>query len=172
MTAGNKSANLADRVLESLQNQKVVMLFTIAEEYGISELEAARALPVEMSSFCPGDKFLEVWEGASQWPRATFIMRHAGTVLEICGKIPAGKVGNGYLNLAHNAPLGGHIKYDSVRDICFLSMPFMGRESHSIQFMDANGAVLFSIYVGRDNHVLNPTALAAFQSMRNTFSKE
>ena len=56
-----------------------------------------------------------------------------------------GRHGGGYFNLESGAPLGGHIRSDRATDICFLSLPFMGLESHSVQFFGADGAVLFGV---------------------------
>lgn len=164
--------SIEERVKVALEGKKMVMLLTIAEECGITEQQAAHALPSQMRAFCGGDKFNAVWQGLTTWPGATFIMRHGGSVVEIKGRIPAGKDGGGYFNLEHGAPLGGHIRSSEVAEICFLSLPFMGLESHSVQFFDAAGAVLFSVYVGRENRVLIPEALEGFQAMRQEFGKE
>lgn len=162
---------LKDRVSEILANCKFVMLSTIAQQCGITELEAAKALPDEMRTFCSGDQFLPVWEKMTRWPGATFIMVHEGNVVEIAGRLPAGKVGGEYFNLEHGFALGGHVSYGKIRDICFLSLPFMGRESHSVQFFDGAGATLFAVYVGRENHVLIPEAVDGFMEMRKNFRR-
>lgn len=164
--------SIEERVKQILAERKMVMLSTIAEECSITELEAARALPDEMRAFCAGSQFKEVWERMGQWPKATFIMTHCGNVLEVRGKIPSGKESNGYFNLDHDAPLSGHLRSDLVTDICFLSLPFMGLESHSVHFFGADGAVIFSVYVGREKRVLIPEALEGFMSMRNGLGKE
>lgn len=170
--AEKEVATLERRVLEIVRDEKFVMLSTISRQCGISELAAARALPKEMRAFCGGDDFLPVWEAMTCWPRATFIMCHGGSVMEIAGALPPGKEADGWFNLAHGAALGGHIRHDAVTDICFLSLPFMGKESHSVQFFDAGGNVLFSVYVGREKHALIPEAVAAFRGMRKNFCKE
>ena len=70
-------------------------------------------------------------------------MTHLGTVIEIKGKIPEGRHGHGYFNLSGGSGLGGHLKIDDLGHICFLSLPFMGLESHSVQFFNAAGTVMF-----------------------------
>ena len=50
--------------------------------------------------------------------------------------------------------------------MAFLSMPFMGLESHSVQFFDAGGGVVFSVYAGRENHRIIPSVKASFLSMK------
>lgn len=164
--------DLREKVKAILAEKKMVMLDTIATDCAISELEAARALPDSMRAFCSGDSFDAVWQGMETWPSATFLMQHAGNVLEVRSKVPSGKHAHGYFNLEHDQPLGGHIKAESITDICFLSLPFMGMESHSIQFFDKDGAVLFDVYVGRENHVLIPAAKDSFMSMRATLCHE
>lgn len=161
--------DLHEKVKCILDKKQIVMLETIANDCSISELESARALPEEMRAFCAGDCFDAVWQDMETWASATFIIQHAGNVLEIKSKIPSGKHSHGYFNLEHGQPLSGHIKAELVSDICFLSLPFMGKESHSIQFFDKNGAVLFAVYVGREKHALIPEAKDSFISMRTKF---
>lgn len=164
--------DIKEKVAAMLAEKKMLMLGGIAQECGVSEEEAACALPDDMRSFCPGTDFDKVWEGISQWPSATFIIQHAGSVVEIKGRIPAGTHGHGYFNLAHGEALGGHIMAEGVGRICFLSMPFMGLESHSVQFFGKDGAVMFAIYVGRENHKLIPEARDGFINLKNTLGKE
>ena len=164
--------SLRQQVETLLTEQKMVMLDTIARHCGVSELTAARALPANMRAFAPAAAFDDVWQGLTQWPGATFIMRHGRSVVEIKGRIPGGKHAGGYFNLEHGLPLGGHICSDEAAHICFLSLPFMGLESHSVQFIDAAGAVLFAIYVGRENKALIPEARDGFFALRDAFGKE
>ena len=56
--------------------------------------------------------------------------------------------------------------------MAFLSLPFMGLESHSIQFFDAADAVVFSIYVGRENRALIPSVKERFLALRASLGKE
>ena len=42
----------------------------------------------------------------------------------------------------------------------------MGLESHSVQFFNAAGMVLFSVYVGRENRQLIPAARESFFALR------
>ena len=71
-----------------------------------------------------------------------------------------------YFNLSGGSGLGGHLKIDALGHICFLSLPFMGLESHSVQFFNAAGTVLFSVYVGRENRQLIPAARESFFALR------
>ena len=70
------------------------------------------------------------------------------------------------VSMAGGSGLGGHLKIDDLGHICFLSLPFMGLESHSVQFFNAAGMVLFSVYVGRENRQLIPAARESFFALR------
>ena len=113
-----------------------------------------------------GSAFEEIWRRISEWEKATFIVQHKGHVIEVQGRIKAGKIGNGYYNIFGDEGLGGHIKADAVTDIAFLSMPFMGKESHSLQFFGADGEVAFSVYLGRRNHEIISSVRESFMRMK------
>ena len=49
-------------------------------------------------------------------------------------------------------------------------MPFMKRESHSVQFFAKDGTVAFSVYVGRENHQLIPAVADAFKADKARFT--
>ena len=157
---------LGESIAAALREKKPVMLASLAERFGVSELEVARALPDEARAFAGKDAFDTVWQALASWENATFIMAHLGSVIEIKGKIPEGRHGHGYFNLSGGSGLGGHLKIDDLGHICFLSLPFMGLESHSVQFFNAAGMVLFSVYVGRENRQLIPAARESFFALR------
>jgi Putative heme iron utilization protein len=161
-------AAIAERVLA----KKPLMLGTLAREYGITEVDVARALPETMRRFAPGESFDYVWAELTTWEKATFIMQHAGTVLEVKGVIPPGSHGHGYFNLNGETGIGGHLKVDDLDCICFLSMPFMGLESHSVQFFNSLGEVKFSIYAGRDGRTLISSVCESFSRLREAVCKE
>lgn len=162
--AGN--AGLAQALKAALEQRKPWMLTSLAREFSVTEKQVAEALPEDMCAFAPGSSFIKVWESLATWESATFIVQHEGHVLEIQGRIPAGTPGHGYYNLADGEALGGHIRADAVADMAFLSMPFMGLESHSVQFFDAHGHVAFSVYAGRENHRIIPSVREAFFRLR------
>ena len=116
---------LGESIAAALREKKPVMLASLAERFGVSELEVARALPDEARAFAGKDAFDTVWQALASWENATFIMAHLGSVIEIKGKIPEGRHGHGYFNLSGGSGLGGHLKIDDLGHICFLSLPFM-----------------------------------------------
>mgnify|MGYP000034559478 CR=1 FL=1 len=163
---------LRARVAEALaENKGPVMPASLAGRFGVTELEAVRALPDEMRAFAPASAFNDIWDGLTTWPNATIIIQHMGCVFEIKSALVRGKHGHGYFNLFGDVPLGGHLKLDELDCVCFLSMPFMGRESHSVQFFHSGGEVMFSIYAGRENHQLIPAARDSFLALKEKFGK-
>ena len=157
---------LALKISAALMQKKPWTLASLAEECEATEKEVALALPEGMCAFTGGENFTRVWEALGEWEKATFLVQHEGHVIEIKCRIPAGKPGNGYYNLVGEEALGGHIRADAIADIAFLSLPFMGLESLSVQFFSKEGRVAFSIYAGRENHALIPSVREAFLKMK------
>jgi putative heme utilization carrier protein HutX len=88
-------------------------------------------------------------------------------VVECAGKLPAGSFGRGYYNIHGDSPIGGHIKADNCQAIAFVSRPFMGRASLSIQFFNADGEAMFKIFVRRDAaRELLPDQVTKFEALR------
>lgn len=163
-----QSESLREYLQTGLAARKPVVLSDVAEKFGVSEGEAARALPESVARFAAPARFEEIWTALTGWEKATLIMRHRGSVLEIKGRMPAGSFGHGYFNLKDgNNPLGGHVKADGMSSIAFLSLPFMGLESHSVQFFDTGGAVVFGVYAGREGRTLIPAVRDAFFALRD-----
>ena len=160
------SSNLAESVAAALEQRKPWMLSSLAGMFNVTEKQAAQALPEGMCAFASGGDFAGIWEALGEWEKATFIVQHEGHVFEVSGRIPAGLPGNGYCNLAAGEALGGHIRADLIADIAFLSLPFMGLESHSVQFFDGRGGVAFAVYAGREHHRILPSVRAAFLALR------
>lgn len=164
----NTIQHLQQRLFPMLEGKKIHTLFQLAQECGVSEKDIALAMPEDMCRVVPMAEgtFDALWQAMCGWECATFIMQYGGSVVEIKGKLPQGKHGGGYFNLEHGQALGGHIRADAVHTVAFLSLPFMGLESHSLQFFDAQGSVLFSVYVGREKRELLPAARQSFMDMR------
>ena len=144
-TDGN---DLAGKVASALSQKKPWMLSSLARECQVSEKDVARALPPDMCAFTDGENFTRVWEALCAWEKATFIVQHEGHVIEVACRISAGRPGHGYYNIMGEGVLGGHIRACAITDIAFLSMPFMGLESYSVQFFHGDGRVAFAVYAG------------------------
>lgn len=156
--------NAPEKIKELMSAKRPVTLGLIAKEVGCTALEAAQALPAANAAFVrEGISFEAVWERLAAWEKVTFFVIHEGHVFEIATKLSPGKTAMGYFNMLHaDAVLGGHIKADALGRIAFISMPFMGRESHYVAFFGKDGTLHFSVYVGREKHQLIESVKEAF----------
>ncbi len=151
-------------------------LKNVAQALGVTELAAAQKMPAEIVGFVQGniaEKFAEFWGALCEWEKVTLFIVHDSHVFEVQSKLTAGKEGHGYYNvLDHNATIGGHLNPAVLKAAAFIEMPFMGRESLSVQFFNHDEAVSFSIYVGRENHALIPSVKDAFFAAKAQFCGE
>lgn len=151
-----------------------VTVETIARKLNVTPLEAAQLLPAEVVTFVSGDaaeRFDDIWAELASWDKVTMIITHLGHVIEVAGQLGTGKRAQGYYNImGKDAAVGGHIRYDAMAAVGFMSLPFMGRESLSVQFFDKTGDVAFSVYVGRENHKLIESVKARFIKAREAFA--
>jgi hypothetical protein len=126
------------------------ILEQIAAEYGVSTLDVVRALPETHRTLADGARFADVMEAIGDWGPILFIVHTRHIVLECEGVLPPGSFGRGYYNFHGDSPLGGHIRAEGCKAIAFVSRPFMGRESRSVQFFSEDGEAMFKIFVRRD----------------------
>ncbi len=135
---------------ERLQQNADGVLEQIAREYGVSTFAVVRALPAEHRSIVAGARFEEVMQALTQWGEVLFIVHTPDIVLECAGKVPPGSFARGYYNLHGDSPIGGHLKAENCTHIAFISRPFMGRPSRSLQFFNGAGEAMFKVFVRRD----------------------
>ncbi len=135
---------------ERLANNADGILEQIARDYGVSTFEAVEALPASHRTIVACGEFEKILAALTSWGAIVFIVHTPDIVLECDGPIPPGTSGRGYFNLHGDSPIGGHIKAENCKSIAFVSRPFMGRESRSIQFFNAAGEAIFKIFVRRD----------------------
>ena len=160
------------KIRDMLTGDGIVTPSILGDALRLSAFEALKYLPPDMVSFAPGSEFESIWNEASSWERVTFLMEHCGNVIEIEGKLPLGKTAMGYYNLRQaGSPLSGHLKPGDVKNIAMASLPFMGRESHAIHFFDAEGKVLYSVYVGRRGHELINEVRSSFLNLQSCWRK-
>ena len=98
------------------------------------------------------------------------LFRSHGNVIEVETKLVTGKAAMGYYNLmGGKSPLQGHFKYGDISEIGFVTMPFMGRESHFAAFFTTSGEVAYSMYVGREKHKLIESAKEKFLALQQKY---
>lgn len=143
------------------------ILEDIARTYCVSTLEVVQALPEANRRIVSGDRLDVILEAVANWGPILFIVHTPDLVLECEGPLPPGSYGRGYYNIHGESPIGGHIRASRCREIAFISRPFMGRESLSIQFFNFDGDAMFKIFVRRDeSRNLIPEQVARFEALR------
>jgi putative heme utilization carrier protein HutX len=153
---------------ELLKQSADGILEQIARDYAVSTFEVVRALPEQHRVIVPGSKFEEILQALTEWGEVLLIVHTPDIVLECAGKIPPGSFARGYFNLHGDSAIGGHIKAENCADIAFVSRPFMGRPSRSLQFFNAAGEAMFKIFVRRDKERnLLSEQLARFDALRD-----
>ena len=143
------------------------ILEQIAAEYGVSTLDVVRALPENHRTLVDGARFADVMAAIGDWGPILFIVHTRHIVLECEGVLPPGTFGRGYYNIHGDSPIGGHIRAEGCKSIAFVSRPFMGRESRSVQFFSEDGEAMFKIFVRRDEaRNLVAEQVARFDALR------
>jgi putative heme utilization carrier protein HutX len=143
----------------------------IAREYGVSTLDVVKLLPREYCTLTGADQFAAIMEAVGTWGPILFIVHTADIVLECEGVLPPGTYGRGYFNIHGDSPIGGHIKAENCAQIAFVSRPFMGRSSCSIQFFNSHGEAMFKIFVRRDvERNLIADQVRQFETLRARFA--
>lgn len=163
--------SLKDKIRDIIAKDPSKMTGALAGELGVSEMEVIRCLPDDMVKEISKEKFDEIIEEVSKWGNLTVIVQNESTILEIKASFPMGTYGHGYYNLkSKDTPIGGHIKADDLSAIFFVSKPFMGIESHSMQFFNENGNAMFKLYLGRDEkRVIIPEQMERFLALKSRF---
>jgi heme iron utilization protein len=158
-----KKPPLVERLAQSADG----ILEQIAREYSVSTFEVVRALPAEHRSIVAGSLFEKIFAELTSWGEILFIVHTPDIVLECAGKIPPGSFARGYFNIHGDSPIGGHLKAEHCTHIAFVSRPFMGRPSRSLQFFNGAGEAMFKIFVRRDDkRELLPEQVARFDALR------
>jgi heme iron utilization protein len=59
---------------------------------------------------------------------------------------------------------------ERCRSIYFIDQPFFGARSCSVQFVNEEGGVMFTIFVGRhEDRALRPDQVARFEALRGKY---
>lgn len=165
------SAVAATTLADLLAKNPDGVLERIAVEHGVSTRDVVAALPAEHQTLVAGELFDEVMTDLQSWGEVLFIVHTPDIVLECAGTIPPGSVGRGYYNIHGDSPIGGHIKYENCASIAFVSRPFMGRSSCSVQFFNEAGEAMFKVFVRRDKERnLLEEQVARFHALRDRLS--
>ncbi len=155
-------ADKPDGVLEALAAQHGVPLQTVVE-----------CLPETMWVRVSGAHFVGAMEAITTWGPVTVIAHTRDVILEFEGPLPPGKLGHGFYNLqGGHGGLHGHLRADNCKAIVFLRRPFMGKDTASVQFFNADGEAMFKIFVGRDDKgALREDQIAHLAALQDRLSR-
>lgn len=152
---------------ERLASNSDGVLEQIAREYEVSTFTVVDALPKAHRTVVAGDRFETVMADISKWGEVLVIVHTADIVLECKGALPLGSFSRGYYNVHGDSPIGGHIRAENCASIAFVSRPFMGRASCSVQFFNKAGEARFKVFVRRDaQRELIASQVAEFEGLR------
>lgn len=145
----------------------------LAGELQMSEVAVVGALPPERSTGIAGRHFPEIWQLLQGWDDAVFIVRKAGNVFEIHGRVHAGEPSkvSRYFNLADGAGVSGHLRPDLVSAIYAVTLPGREGDEHGVLFYDATGGLAFEVYVPNSSRDPNAGVLAQFLATRAQMEK-
>lgn len=158
-------------IRQALAEKPDGILEMLATEHGVPLQTVIGCLPANARKRIDGAHFVTVLGDIADWGDITFITHSKDAVVEFSGPMPAGKIGHGMYNLqgAGNG-LSGHLRHDNCRAIYFVRRPFMGMETLSVQFFNAEGEAIFKIYVGRDEQRrLKADQIARFATLEGRF---
>ena len=172
MTATDTAAGRPS-LAERLKQNPDGILEQIAREYAVTTFDVVEALPEDYRLIVPGAAFERIFAALTAWGEVLFIVHTPDIVLECAGAIPSGAFARGYFNLHGDSPLGGHIRAENCTHIVFVSRPFMGRPSRSLQFFNGAGEAMFKIFVRRDKQRnMLEAQLAQFDELRNAMARQ
>jgi putative heme utilization carrier protein HutX len=171
MNCAYEAKGLKEKVIEMVSKNPSQATTAMAKELEVCEMDAIRNLPEGMVKEISKDRFDEIIAEVSTWGKLTVIVQNESTILEVKSPFPMGTYGHGYYNLESlHSPIGGHIRMDDLSAVFFVSKPFMGLESHSIQFFNKNGNAMFKLYLGRDeNRLIIHEQMEKFMNLKTRF---
>lgn len=159
-----------DNIKQYMQENRGAATVMAAKALGLPERDIIRALEGEAVE-APLSGFDEIMKEISEWGEVLVIVTNGSVILEVKSDMPLGKYGHGMYNIhSKTSPVGGHFMADRFGSIFFVSRPFMGRESLSVQIYDKEGSASFKVYVGRDEKgELKQEQADRFHALRKRF---
>lgn len=147
--------NLEQKVNELFEDSKM-SVYEAAKRLGVKEIDVLKLRGNDEFKLVGGDKFDEVISELCTWGDVLFIKNTPEFIIELKLRVSTGKRAQGFYNFSGESAgvLGGHLRDDLINNIGFVSTKFMGLLGHSIHFYDAQGNVIFKIFVNRDSKMM------------------
>lgn len=139
-----------------------------AREHHVPPRAIVEALPEMMRRLAPGTGFVDAMDDISNWGDVAVIVHTEDGIMEFGGPVPKGQVARGYFNLRGRTGFHGHLRHERCAGIAFVERPFMGRASCLLVFLNADGGIMFKVFVGRDEGgELKADQLVKFRALRD-----
>ena len=166
------STDLADLITHMAQNPGAV-IEDVARERKASPRAVLEAMPESMVRIGAGSEFGAAMNDVAQWGEVTLIVHTDDAIFEFTGSIPAGEVGRGYFNLMQPKGLHGHLRHERCAALAFVERPFMGKTSAFVAFVNADGGIMFKVFVGRDEtRALRADQLVRFRQLADRIAAQ
>lgn len=123
----------------------------VARDWKVTARAVLEALPEGMRRFAPGSAFVPAMNEIATWGEVTLIVHTEDGIFEITDPVAPGEIGRGYFNLSKPKGLHGHLRHERCGGLAFVERPFMGKSSAFIAFVNADGGIMFKVFVGRDD---------------------
>ncbi|WP_338312651.1 heme utilization cystosolic carrier protein HutX [Bradyrhizobium sp. TM239] len=157
--------DLADLRVHMVDNPGAV-IEDVARERNVSPRAVIEALPSSMVRIGGGEHFAAAMQDIAEWGEVTLIVHTDDAIFEFTGAIPAGEIGRGYFNLMQPKGLHGHLRHERCAGVAFVERPFMGKSSAFVAFVNADGGIMFKVFVGRDEtRALRTDQLTRFRQL-------
>lgn len=165
-------AEKIERIKQAIAEKPDGILESLAAEFAVPVQTVLECVPGDGVARIDGSHFVDVLTDIAEWGDVTFIVHTKDAVVEVCGPMPAGRIGHGMYNLQGGASgLSGHLRPERCKSIFFVRRPFMGVETMSVQFFNAEGEAIFKIYVGRDEaRKLKADQIGRFNRLQTLFA--
>lgn len=152
---------------ERLAANPGVILEQLADTHQCAVAEVIECLPAALWQKLAGARFIELMDAIHAWQTPVTLITHSNdAILEFTGPLPAGELGHGFFNLHGSTGLHGHLRYQNCAAIYWVERPFMGKPTASLIFCNQADAVMFKIFVGRDEQgQLRSEQIAALQAL-------
>jgi putative heme utilization carrier protein HutX len=126
------------------------VLEMLAGEYGVSMKTVIECLPEAYRTLTAGAQAEAALLDIATWGSVTVLVHTQDVIFECKAPLPAGRIAHGFYNIGGGSPVSGHLRLDQCQSIAFVRRPFMGADSCSVNFLNAEGEAMFKVFVGRD----------------------
>ncbi|THF67235.1 heme utilization cystosolic carrier protein HutX [Pseudothauera nasutitermitis] len=150
VTTHETNAARLDELRARLSADASGVLEMLAQEFAVSMKTVIECLPESSRALAAGTHAEAVLLEIADWGPVTVLVHTPDVILECKASLPAGRFGHGFYNIGGGSPVSGHLRLERCKTLAFVRRPFMGADSCSVNFLNADGEAMFKVFVGRD----------------------